>query len=111
MNQKPKENKEKMAEKNISKKIKIKNLKGKDQMSINDFTKQLKDFKEEFIFLNKKRNADINIEKIMAIQKNIVNKINGATNEDKEINEIEDEDEDENKNKNKKMKIVKKKMM
>ena len=86
MNQKPKENKEKMAEKNISKKIKIKNLKGKDQMSINDFTKQLKDFKEEFIFLNKKRNADINIEKIMTIQKNIVNKINGATNGDNKNN-------------------------
>ena len=80
--QKPKENKEKMAEKSNTKKIKIKNLKGKDQLTINDFTDTLNDFKEEFIFLNKKRNSDINIEKIANIQKNIINKINGAINND-----------------------------
>ena len=80
--QKPKENKEKMAEKSNTKKIKIKNLKGKDQLTINDFTETLNDFKEEFIFLNKKRNSDINIEKIANIQKNIINKINGAINND-----------------------------
>ena len=86
VNQKPKESKEKMAEKNLTKKIKIKNMKGKDQMTVNDFTEQLKNFKEEFIFLNKKRNADINIEKIMNIQKNIVNKINGAISSENKNN-------------------------
>jgi len=107
ISQKPKESKEKMAEKNISKKIKIKNIKGKDQMSINDFTKQLKDFKEEFVFLNKKRNADINIEKIMNIQKNIVNKINGAISSDNKnnkknkeniLNDLENKNINEDKN-------------
>ena len=84
--QKPKDNKEKMAEKSNTKKIKLKNLKGKDQLTINDFTETLNDFKEEFIFLNKKRNADINIEKVANIQKNIINKINGAINNDNKKN-------------------------
>ena len=78
--QKQKENKEKMQEKNNTKKIKTKNIKDKEQISVCEFTNTLKFYKEELIFLNKKRNSDFNIEKIVNLQKNNGNKIIGANN-------------------------------
>ena len=78
--QKQKENKEKIAEKNINKKIKTKNLKGKEQITINDFANTLKEYKDELIFLNKKRNSEINFDKIANLQKNNGNKLIGANN-------------------------------
>ena len=78
--QKQRENKEKLPEKNIPKKIKIKDLKGKEQITLNEFTNKLKNFNDELIFLNKKRNSDMNIEKILNFQKNRSNKIIGASN-------------------------------
>ena len=89
--QKQRENKEKLPEKNIPKKIKIKDLKGKEQITLNEFTNKLKNFKDELIFLNKKRNSDMNIEKILNFQKNRSTKIIGAINT-----------ENKNENKNKK---------
>ena len=82
--QKQKENKEKMSEKSLPRRIKMKNLKATGQITISEFSHRLKGFKEEINFLNKKRKAEINIEKIVNLQKNNANKINGAiSNENK----------------------------
>ena len=62
--------KEKTSEKNVTKKIKAKNIKSKEQISVNEYANKLKNFKEELIFLNKKRNSEINVEKILNFQKN-----------------------------------------
>ena len=70
--QKQKENKEKIPEKNIGQKIKTKNLKRKEQITINDFANTLKEYKDELIFLNKKRNSEINFDKIANLQKTAV---------------------------------------
>ena len=85
-----KENKEKMPEKNLPKKIKTKNLKGKEQITVYEFANTLKNYKDELVFLNKKRNSDYNIEKIVNLQKNNGNKIIGANN-------IENKNENKNK--------------
>ena len=86
ISQKQRESKEKMVEQKIQKKIKTKNIKGKDQLNINEFSNKLKSFKEEINFLNKKRNAEINIEKIVNLQKNSANKIDGAISSENKNN-------------------------
>ena len=46
-----------------------------------EFIDKLKDFNEEINFLNKKRNSDMNIDRIINIQKNSINnKTHGALN-------------------------------
>ena len=92
--QKQRESKEKMQEKNNQKKMKSKNIKDKEQISVCEFTNTLKFYKDELIFLNKKRNSDFNIEKIVNLQKNSGTKIIGANNL-----------ENKNANKNKKNEI------
>ena len=94
--QKPKEMKEKPSEKNVTKKIKTKNPKSKEQISVNEYANKLKNFKEELIFLNKKRNAEINIEKIINFQKNYGNKSNGANDINKKNENISNDFLDKN---------------
>ena len=55
-------------------------MKGKEQITINDFANTLKEYKDELIFLNKKRNSEINFDKIANLQKNNGNKLIGANN-------------------------------
>ena len=47
---------------------------------MSEFTNKLNSYKEEIAFLQKKRNADINIEKILSFQKKCQNKGNSALN-------------------------------
>ena len=90
--QKQRENQAKAPEKNQSKKQKTRNCKKKDQLSLLEFGSKLNEYQEEINFLKKKRNADINIEKINSFLKKSQNKTNSALN-----NNI---DNSENKNKN-----------
>ena len=79
---KQKENQSKGLEKQPTKKQKTRNLQKKEQISIYEFTNKLKEYQEELAFLSKKRNADINIEKIISYQKSNQNKSNSALNND-----------------------------
>ena len=90
--QKQRENQAKAPEKSQSKKQKSRNCKKKDQLSLLEFTSKLNEYQEEINFLKKKRNADINIEKINSFLKKGQNKTNSSLN-----NNI---DNNENKNKN-----------
>ena len=96
ISQKQKEIKEKPSEKNVTKKIKTKNVKSKEQISVNEYVNKLKNFKDELIFLNKKRNAEINIEKIINFQKNSGNKLNGANDINKKNENISNDFLDKN---------------
>ena len=78
INQRQRENQSKAPEKPTSKKQKTKNCKKKEQLSLAEFNNKLNEYKEELAFLKKKRNADINIEKIINFQKNSQNKANSA---------------------------------
>ena len=90
--QKQRESQAKAPEKIQSKKQKTRNCKKKDQLSLLEFTCKLNEYQEEINFLKKKRNADINIEKINSFLKKNQNKANNTLN-----NNI---DNNENKNKN-----------
>ena len=72
------ENQSKAPEKPSSKKPKTRNCKKKEQLSLSEFTNKLNEYKDEFSFLQKKRNSDINIEKILSFQNNNQNKVNSA---------------------------------
>ena len=78
--QKQRENNPKAPEKPSTKKQKCRNFKKKEQLSLSEFTNKLNSYKEEIAFLQKKRNADINIEKILSFQKKCQNKGNSALN-------------------------------
>ena len=78
--QKQRENQSKAPEKPTTKKQKTKNCQKKEQISLVEFTNKLNDFQEELAFLNKKRNADLNVEKILSFQNNKLNKLNSALN-------------------------------
>ena len=67
--QKQRENNPKAPEKHSAKKQKSRNFKKKEQLSLSEFTNKLNAYKEEIAFLQKKRNADINIEKILSFHK------------------------------------------
>ena len=69
-NLKQRENPSKAPEKPPSKKQKTRNCQKKEQLSLLEFTNKLNDYQEELAFLNKKRNADLNIEKILSFQRN-----------------------------------------
>ena len=69
-NLKQRENQSKAPEKPPSKKQKTRNCQKKEQLSLLEFTNKLNDYQEELAFLNKKRNADLNIEKILSFQRN-----------------------------------------
>ena len=96
--QKQRENQSKAPEKAASKKQKIRICKKKEQLSLLEFASKLNEYQEEINFLKKKRNADINIEKINSFQKKSQNKSNGA------LNNIIDSNENKNKNNNTKHK-------
>ncbi len=79
-NLKQRENQSKAPEKPPTKKQKTRNCQKKEQLSLLEFTNKLNDYQEELAFLNKKRNADLNIEKILSFQRNSQYKINSAQN-------------------------------
>ena len=91
------ENQSKAPEKPSSKKQKTRNCKKKEQLSLSEFTNKLNEYKDEFNFLQKKRNSDINIEKILSFQNNNQNKTNSAF-----INNNNDTKNQNNNSKNKK---------
>ena len=95
---KQRENQAKAPEKPSSKKQKTRNCKKKEQLSLLEFTDKLNEYQEEINFLKKKRNADINIEKINSFQKKNQNKVNSA------LNNIIDNNDNKNKNNNSKNK-------
>ena len=64
-------------------------MKGKEQITINDFANILKDYKDELIILNKKRNSEINFVKIANLQKNNRNKLIDANNSDNKNKKID----------------------
>ena len=64
-------------------------MKGKEQITINDFANILKDYKDELIFLNKKRNSEINFYKIANLQKNNRNKLIDANNSENKNKKID----------------------
>ena len=64
-------------------------MKGKEQITINDFANTLKEYKDELIFLNKKRNSEINFDKIANLQKNNGNKLIGANNSENKNKKID----------------------
>ena len=64
-------------------------MKGKEQITINDFANILKDYKDELIFLNKKRNSEINFDKIANLQKNNRNKLIDANNSENKNKKID----------------------
>ena len=98
--QKKAENKEKSSEKNVTRKIKSKNMKDKEKINMTEFIDKLKDFNEEINFLNKKRNSDMNIDRIINIQKNSINnKTNGALNNINNTNNTITENKNNLKNK------------
>ncbi len=78
--QKQRENNQKAPEKPSSKKQKCRNYKKKEQLTLSEFTNKLSLYQEEIAFLQKKRNADINIEKILSFHKKSQNKANSALN-------------------------------
>jgi len=92
-NQKQRENQSKAPEKPFSKRQKTRNCQKKEQLSLLEFTNKLNDYQEELTFLNKKRNADLNIEKILSFQRNNQNKINSA------LNNIDNKNKNNSKNK------------
>ena len=73
-----KDNQAKALEKPSSKKQKTRNCKKKEQLSLLEFTNKLNEYEEELSFLQKKRNSDINIEKILSFHKGNQNKYNSA---------------------------------
>ena len=75
-----KDNQAKAPEKPSSKKQKTRNCKKKEQLSLFEYTNKLNEYQEELTFLQKKRNSDINIEKILSFQKRNQNKYNTAFN-------------------------------
>jgi hypothetical protein len=97
--QKQRENQSKASEKPPTKKQKTKNCQKKEQISLVEFTNKLNDFQEELAFLNKKRNADLNVEKILSFQNNKLNKINSALNNN--------DNKNKNNSKNKKTENIK----
>ncbi len=97
--QKQRENQSKPPEKPPTKKQKTKNCQKKEQLSLLEFTNKLNDYQEELAFLNKKRNADLNIEKILSFQNNNQNKINSALNNN--------DNKNKNSSKNKKTENIK----
>ena len=90
------ENQSKAPEKPSSKKQKTRNCKKKEQLSLSEFTNKLNEYQDEFSFLQKKRNSDINIEKILSFQNN-QNKVNSAS-----INNNNDNKNQNNNSKSKK---------
>ena len=64
-------------------------MKGKEQITINDFANILKDYKDELIILNKKRNSEINFDKIANLQKNNRNKLIDANNSENKKKKID----------------------
>ena len=58
-------------------------------MTINDFANILKDYKDELIILNKKRNSEINFDKIANLQKNNRNKLIDANNSENKNKKID----------------------
>ena len=93
-----KDNQAKAPEKPSSKKQKNKNNKKKEQLSLFEYTHKLNDYQEELAFLQKKRNSDINIEKISSFYNKSQNKSNSALNNN----------ENNNKNNNSKNKKIEK---
>ena len=85
-----KEIQQNLAEKE-QKKLKIKTQQKKEQISLPEFTNKLNEFQSEIAFLNKKRNADINIDKFIHIQKNFQSKNNIS-----KIKKFENSDEKNN---------------
>ena len=99
--QKIKENQSKASDKIYQpKKPKTKNNQKKEQISLIEFTSKLNDYTEELAFLNKKRNTDLNIDKILSLKKNNQNKTNTALNIN--INNKDSDSKNKNNSKNKK---------
>ena len=96
---KQKENQSKRDERGPSKKQKSRNRPKKEQISVNEMTNKLNEFQEELAFLNKKRGADINIEKIISYQDN---------NQIKPVNALNNDNKNKN-SKNKKVENIKNK--
>ena len=96
---KQKENQSKKDERGPSKKQKSRNRPKKEQISVNEMTNKLSEFQEELAFLNKKRGADINIEKIISYQDN---------NQIKPVNALNNDNKNKN-SKNKKVENIKNK--
>ena len=75
-------------------------MKDKEKINMTEFIDKLKDFNEEINFLNKKRNSDMNIDRIINIQKNSINnKTNGALNNINNTNNTITENKNNLKNK------------
>ena len=97
---KQKENQSKRDERGPSKKQKSRNRPKKEQISVSEMTNKLSEFQEELAFLNKKRGADINIEKIISYQdNNQIKPVNALSNDNKNKNSKNKKVEN-NKNKN-----------
>lgn len=97
---KQRENQSKRDERGASKKQKSRNRPKKEQISVNEMTNKLNEFQEELAFLNKKRGADINIDKIISYQDNNQIKPVNALNNDNKNKSTKIKKVENNKNKN-----------